>query len=234
MEFIGLDIGTTGAKALLADERGRVLGKGYAGYGLISDGPRIEQRAGDWIEGGAKAVRQALEGRDPSRVAAVAVSAQGASTAAFDAGGRPIGNAITWMDARAGAEAAELADALGSEYIYRNTGWRINPALDAAKILYMKRSGKYPGAKHFYSTAEYVNLFLAGNPVCDPTCAAIRQLYNVPGGCYDERILRAAGILTGELPEVLPAGALIGAVMKKSKGKANPNILNEIFTKLLS
>jgi len=212
MQFIGLDVGTTGAKALIVDERGSVLGKGYAGYKLISEGRCVEQRADDWTECGSAAIRQALEGRDVSQIAAVSLSTQGASTVAIDGCGQPIGNAVTWMDYRAITEANELAELLGDDYIYRNTGWRMNPALDAAKIMHMKRSGEYKNVKCYLSTVEYVNLFLTGNPVCDPTNSSIRQLYNVPGGGYDSRILDAAGLRYDELPEILPTGALVGKI----------------------
>lgn len=216
MYLIGLDIGTTGAKALLVDERGGVLGKGYLGYKLISDGCRVEQRADDWTECGSNAIRQALEGRDASQVCAVSLSTQGASTVAVDKQNRPVGNAVTWMDSRAKAEAAELANLLGNDYIYRSTGWRVNPSLDAAKILYMKRSGNYNDARYYLSTIEYMNLFLTGNPVCDPTNASIRQLYNVPGGDYDSKILDAIGLSRDELPEIMPTGALVGTITSEA------------------
>jgi hypothetical protein len=63
MYFIGLDIGTTGAKAVLTDEKGNIAGKGYRGYPLISDGCKIEQRAQDWTTCGAAAIKDALDGR---------------------------------------------------------------------------------------------------------------------------------------------------------------------------
>lgn len=210
MSYIGLDIGTTGAKALLVDEDGTVLQKGYAGYGLISDGSCIEQRTGDWIECGAKAILQATALQDITKIEAISLSTQGASTVAVDAQGQPIGNALTWMDTRATKEAEELSSLLGHEWIYRRTGWRINPALDAAKIMYMKRQALYSGAAHFYSTLEYMNLFLTGNAVCDPSNASIRQIYDVQKRDYDDDILKAAGIRRAELPPILPTGALVG------------------------
>ena len=212
MNYIGLDIGTTGAKALLVNEKGTVLGKGYAGYGLISDGCYVEQPSEDWVECGARAIQVAINGQDVSGIAAISLSTQGASTVAMDAQNRPIGNALTWMDTRATAEASELAQCLGDDYIYKNTGWRVSPALDAAKIMYMKRSGAYRNAVRFLSTLEYMNLFLTGNPVCDPSNSSIRQLYHVGNHDYDDNILQTVGVTRKELPEVAPTGALVGFV----------------------
>lgn len=212
MLFIGLDIGTTGAKALLVDEKGVVHGKGYTGYGLVSNGCRVEQNADDWVKCGAKSIEKALTGINTKDIAAVSLSTQGASTVAVDAHNRPVGNAITWMDSRATAEAKALEKEPGDKYIYQNTGWRVSPSLDAAKIMYMKRCGDYASAKRFLSTLEYMNLFLTGNPVCDPTNSSIRQVFNIKTCDYDEKILDMIGVSQSELPPVKPTGAFIGSI----------------------
>lgn len=216
MKFIGLDIGTTGAKALMVDENGAVLGKGYSGYRLISEDCRMEQRPDDWTECGAAAIRQAIEGQDASSIAAISLSTQGASTAAIDANNRPIGNALTWMDTRAKDEASALAHRLGEDYVYRNTGWRISPSLDAAKIMYMKRNDAYNHAALFLSTLEYMNLYLTGNPVCDPSNASIRQLYCVSEHDYDDKLLDAVGLSRSELPPVISTGSLVGYITQSA------------------
>ncbi|MGI6161206.1 MAG: xylulokinase [Christensenellales bacterium] len=216
MNYLGLDIGTTGAKALLVDENGKVLGKGYAGYPLISNGDKIEQRADDWTDASASAIRQAISSHNASDIAAISLSTQGASTVAVDADLKPIGNAITWMDTRAKSEASTLSKRLGDAYIYNNTGWRINPALDAAKIMHMKRSKAYKKAKMYLSTLEYANMFLTGNPAIDPSNSSIRQLYNINKNDYDDSILAAAGISREELPKVSPTGELVGRITQRA------------------
>lgn len=216
MYIIGLDIGTTCTKALLADDKGNVLGVGSSGYPLISNGCKIEQRADDWIHASVLAVKEVLEGYDASKVAGIALSTQGASTVAIDEHGDFIGNALTWMDTRAEKEAKEIETELGGEYIYRTSGWRINPALDAAKQRYMKRDNTYAEAKKFLSTLEVLNRFLTGHAVIDPTNAAIRQLYNVEANGWDEKLLVAAHTKESELPEILPTGAKVGTLTKEA------------------
>lgn len=216
MYVIGLDIGTTCTKALLADDEGRVAAVGSSGYSLISKGKKIEQRAEAWIEASVLAIREALRGADASRVGGISLSTQGASTVAADEEGHFIGNAVTWMDTRSEKEAGELEEKLGGDYIYHTTGWKINPALDAAKLLHLKRDAAYRGAKKFYSTLEVLNDFLTGNPVIDPTNAAIRQLFHVENNDWDDRILDAAGLTREELPEILPTGAEIGRLTREA------------------
>ncbi len=218
MSYLGIDIGTTGAKALLINEQGSVLGKGYASYRLLTDGCKIEQRADDWTQCSASAIRQAIQNHDPASIAAISLSTQGASTVAIDAQRNPIGNALTWMDTRAKAEAIQLEESLGANYIYRSTGWRVNPALDAAKIMHIKQDASYQNVSLFLLTLEYMNLFLTGNPVCDPSNASIRQLYNISQQDYDQKILDAANIKRSELPEVLPTGSFVGYVTATAAG----------------
>ena len=216
MYFIGLDIGTTGAKALLVDEIGRVIRKGYRGYRVISDGAKIEQNADDWVVYGCASIRDAMEGTPPEKIAGISLSTQGASTAAVTRDGHPLGNALTWMDSRSQPEADELARALGETYLYRHTGWRITPTLDAAKILYFKRTLASGEPMIFLSTLEYMNLFLTDRPVSDPSNACIRQIFDINTGRYDERILSLIGARTDELPQILPAASLVGGLSARA------------------
>lgn len=216
MYVIGLDIGTTCTKALLADDKGNVLGVGSSGYPLISDGCRIEQRAEDWIKASVVAVREVLQGKDASKVAGIALSTQGASTVAIDKDGNFIGNALTWMDTRAEEEAKEIEEELGGDFVYRTSGWKVSSTLDAAKQRYMKRNPDFSDAVKYLSTLEVMNRFLTGNAVIDPTNAAIRQLYDVERNCWDKKLLNAARTEEQELPKVLPTGAKVGVLTKEA------------------
>lgn len=206
---LGIDVGTTCTKALLVDDRGAVVGHGSQGYALLSSGSCIEQRAEDWETAVLAAARQAVSGIDAARVAAISFSTQGGSTVAVDRAGSFIGNAWTWMDGRSAEEARAVARQAGEDYVYRTTGWRINPALDAAKLRRMKSMPEYAGAAQYLTTLEVVNRRLTGRAVIDPTNAAMRQLYSVEDNAWDPAMLAASGVLAEELPEVAPTGALV-------------------------
>jgi sugar (pentulose or hexulose) kinase len=212
MYVIGVDIGTTGTKAVVLDAKGTVIGYGWQGYQLYREGNHIEQEADDWWNACIAAVRQAVSSRYAQDVRAISLSTQGASMAAFDGKDRPIGRAITWMDGRAQDEADILASVLGDDTIYRTTGWRMAPWCDAAKIRYMKDHKKYKEAKKYLSTLEFINLKLTGKAVIDPTNAAIRELFNINTGAWDKNILDAVGITEAELPAILNAGQPLGAL----------------------
>ncbi|MBP3313848.1 MAG: Hsp70 family protein [Oscillospiraceae bacterium] len=207
---IGLDLGTTCCKALVVDELGNMIAQGSQGYPLISHGAEIEQKAEDWVSAASTAIRMALQDVKDAEVVAISLSTQGGSTVATDEKGDFIGNAWTWMDTRCTLEAEAVERALTDEYIYKTTGWKIDPSLDAAKILRMKSMEEYRSAKKYITTLEVVNRWLTGKDVIDPTNCAIRQLWNIEKNDWDEKILSQIGLSREELPPVMPTGAFVG------------------------
>lgn len=216
MYVIGLDVGTTCTKALLVDDKGKVVANHSSSYALISKGSHIEQDAEDWIKASVITISNVAEKVNKRDIRGISLSTQGSSTVALDAEGNFIGNAVTWMDTRAEKEAAEISEKLGEDYIYYTSGWKINPALDAAKIYCLKKDPQYSKAVLWLSTLEVMNLFLTGKAVIDPTNAASRQLYNVEQGCWDSKILEAAHIQTEELAEICPTGECVGELREEA------------------
>ncbi len=218
MLVIGLDVGTTGTKAIVVDEKGTVLSSGYQGYALISREGCVTQNAEDWWDAAVCAIRTALQSVNASDVRAIGISTQGASMLAARRDGTPLSSVITWMDTRAKKEAAVLSETIGKEAVYRKCGWLPNPSLDAAKILWMQKHDPttFAAADTFISTLEYINLKLTGNNCIDPTNAAIRQLFNMESGTWDNEILNLLGISSARLPKVLPVGSIVGTLTKEA------------------
>ncbi len=144
------------------------------------------------------------------------MSTQGASTAPVYSNGVPACNAFTWMDGRSQAESDELERLLGGNLVYRHTGWRMTPTLDAAKILHMKRTLQINKPVRYLSTSGYFNLFLTDRAVSDPSNACSRQLYNINTNQYDVEVLSAVGISYDELPKIRPTGERIGSITKQA------------------
>ena len=214
MLYIGLDVGTTAAKAVVVDRTGQICGKGYREYELSFPGEGlVEQNAEDWWAASVAAVREATAALpDRSAIRGIGLSTQGATMLAADENGNPLAPCLTWMDRRAVDEAQALADAVGAETVYKKSGWRVSPSCDAAKILWIRRHEPELFAKtaRFLSTLEFMNQRLCGRAVIDPTNAAIRQMLDIQTGQWDPAILAVLGITPDRLPEVLPVGAPVG------------------------
>ena len=214
MLFIGLDVGTTGTKAIVMDDKGKIYGKGYQEYELtFSDNGFVTQNADDWYQAAVTAIRAATANLpDAASIRGIGLSTQGATMLAVDTHGKPLGPAITWMDRRAEKQAADLGIQLGAEAIYHISGWRLSPSCDAAKIAWIRENDPqtFSAAHCFVSTLEYMNYRLTGQYVIDPTNAAIRQLFNIQTKDWDENIIQAVGVSREKLPWVLPTGAPVG------------------------
>ena len=215
MLVIGLDVGTTGTKALVVDDAGRTLASAYREYELkSSDGGAVSQNAGDWWDAVVYTVKTAAQKVFPEKISAIALSTQGASMLATDGEGNPLCEVMTWMDSRASKEVEKLEASIGTEEIYKKCGWPLTPAGDAAKILWLKSNKPevFDNAECFPSTIEFINKKLTGRFVTDPTNAAIRQLFNIKDCKWDSEILDAVGITAKRLPEVAAVGECIGAL----------------------
>lgn len=219
MYYIGLDIGTTAVKALVCDGKGNIVSHGQKIYELkTGSGGSVTQKACDWWSCSVYAIREACAGIDKSAVVAIGLSAQGASMTALDADGNDLIDAITWMDTTSAREACELDEIVGAEKIYRKCGWQNTSTGDAAKIRRIIKHMPQVSQKAaiYPSTMAYVNMYLTGRAVTDPTSAAIRILYNIEKQDWDGEILDAVGIGREKLPEVLPAGKYIGNLTCKA------------------
>ncbi len=213
MLVLGIDIGTTGCKVIAADETGEIAGVGYQGYGLVTGpGGRVEQDPQDWIQGMTSSVRQATKGLDVTRIAALALSTQAASSLLVDEMYRPLTPAITWMDSRSTGQRNAIEEALGGEFVYRTTGWRPHAALDMAKGRWLAdNEGEVFGqSRWFVSTLEYANQFLTGIGAIDPTNAAMRQLMDIGTKQWDKKLMACARIEARKLPPIRPSGDFLG------------------------
>lgn len=219
MLVIGTDVGTTGTKSVLANEKGEIIAGAYKEYELkSSDGGFVSQNAEDWWDAVVYTISELGKKHDLSEVCAISLSTQGASMLATDKCGKPLCDVITWMDARAVNEVEYLDQKIGTERIYEKCGWALSPAGDAAKILWLKNNmpDVFYNAACFPSTIEFVNHRLTGRFVADPTNAAIRQLFNIKDSKWDKEILDAVGISEDKLPEILPIGEKVGKLTADS------------------
>lgn len=212
--IIGVDIGTTGTKALLFRETGELIKTAYRGYEIISEKPGYaEQNPSDWYYAAAAAVKQCAELLEESEtVTALSISAQGGTTVAVDAAGIPVRRAISWLDRRAGKEAEELCRGKEEHYYYQNTGWRLNDGYNLAQIkwIYSHERALFDRTERFLSPLDYMNFCLTGRAVSDYTNEGITNMENLQTWDWDKSIFEDLPIKRENLPELEPAGTVIG------------------------
>src|SRR5712692_4084762 len=156
---VGLDVGTTGVKALAIDEEGRVLAKAEEPYPLSTPRPGwSEQDPEDWWRASQRAVA-ALPHAD-----AIGYSGQMHGLVVLDERERVLRPAILWNDQRTAAECVEIEERVGLERLIALTGNRALPGFTAPKLLWLRKHEPdvYARIAHILLPKDYVRLRLTG------------------------------------------------------------------------
>ena len=215
--IISHDLGTTGDKATLVSDEGRVVAAVTATYGT-DFGPRgkAEQDAGDWWDAVCRATRDLLEQAAvaPADVEVVSFSGQMMGAVLLDGAGTPVRPAIIWADTRSVAQSATLVERVGMERGYRITGHRLNPTYSLSKIMWVRdhEPEAFGRAEKVVLAKDYVAFRLTGVLATDPSDASSTNAYDQAAGRWSAELLDAAALPASLFPDVVASTAVVGRV----------------------
>lgn len=213
MAYLGVDIGTTGCKAVVFDESGRAVSTARRNYALASPQPGLWELDAEAVWQLTRAAIREAAGAAPGHpVEALAVSALGEAVVAVDSMGRPLAGAPVSADFRAGAEAAELEARLGRERIYEITGHPAGLIYSLPKMMWWRRQRPDLHARtwKYLCFEEYAFARMGLPPVTDHSLAARTLAFDSTALCWSAELLEVAGIDAGKLPDTAPSGTCIG------------------------
>jgi xylulokinase len=218
--LLGIDVGTTAAKAAAFDEKGQTIAVGQSAYQVYypQSGWAEQEPASLW-QGVITAVRQVVQKLSPnSKIAALGISSQGATTILLDNQDQPIRPAISWMDMRASSLVPAIENSLGSEAIYRAIGWPFDAWLPLAHLTWLRQNEpeNWTRTRRVGLVDSYLKLRLCGRLVTDPTLAGTTGLYDITGGDWQPRHLAHVNLFPEQLPQVAPSSAIIGALTEEA------------------
>jgi xylulokinase len=207
--IVGIDVGTTGVKAIAIDEDGTVLAKAEEGYPLSTPHPGwAEQDPEDWWH----ATQRALAALDAEPLA-VGLSGQMHGLVALDADERVLRPAILWNDQRTAAECAEIEAVVGFERLVALTGNRALTGFTAPKLLWLREHEPdvYSRIAHVLLPKDYVRLRLTGEHAIDVADASGTLLFDVARRCWSDEVCDALAIPHEWLPPVHESPEIAGA-----------------------
>jgi xylulokinase len=215
--LVGIDVGTTGTKAILADLHGTVLA--HAGQEYATAFPRsnwAEQDPDDWWRATCAVLPQifAQSGIAPARVAALSVSCQAPSLVAVDRDGRPLLPALIWMDRRTEAECDWLRANVDEETITGINGGRIDPYFLAPKLLWLQRQHPdlYARTHAVLQANGYVVQKLCGVFSMDISHGPLSLFFNSTKQTWSHELVAAMGLDLEKLPPVVGCMDIVGHV----------------------
>ena len=139
----GIDIGTSGAKAIVFDLGGTPLSSAYHEYGSTYPRPNwVEQDADLIVESAMMSMREAVarSGVSPDRIVSISLSAQRCCGIFLDENGRLIRPMISWQDNRPVEEIAEIAGTIPEAEYYRSTGFPNSTTWLLGKMLWVRKN----------------------------------------------------------------------------------------------
>jgi xylulokinase len=207
--FLGIDVSTTGAKALLIDERGAVVQTATTPLSLQTPMPLwSEQDPHAWWAGTAKSVREVLAaaGCSGSDVAAVGLTGQMHGLVLLDADRKVLRPAILWNDQRTGVQCDAIRERMGGRAnLVKLTGNDALTGFTAPKILWVREHEPevYAKARLVLLPKDYVRLRLTGSAAMDKADGSGTLLFDIAARGWSKDVLKALDIPADWLPPTL-------------------------------
>ena len=208
---LGLDLGTSSAKAVVSDTEGRVLAQAAAGYAVTSPAPGYaESEPAEWwgaVTGCAREAVRAAVRAGGGRPAAIGLSGQMHGLVMTAADGRALRPALLWADSRA----------TGSLRAYRQLGPKalarlanpLAPGMTGPLLMWVAEHERvaYRAARWALAPKDWLRARLTGEVHAEPSDASASLLYDVPGDRWDLEVVGALGLDAGLLAPLLPSAA---------------------------
>lgn len=216
---VSIDSSTTACKAIAWDERGQAMAEGRAAYPMLR--PKAgwaEQHADDWWTSACTAIKACVSQIDVARVEALGITHQRESFVPVDAEGRPIRDAILWLDERSRAQVEWLNDTFGSEALHQLTGKPPSMTQSLPKIVWLIQNEPeiVRDAHKFLDVHAFLVLRLTGEYRTSLASADPMGLVDMQGAQWAIDLIRDLGLREDQFVPMTPPGAVIGEITAES------------------
>jgi xylulokinase len=217
--LLGIDIGTSGTKALLIDasRNGKVIASSTKTYPLYTPKPLwAEQEPEDWWQATIAAIREILDESavDPSHIKGLGLSGQMHGSVFLDSNNNVLRPAILWCDQRTQAECDWIMDTVGRQ---RTVELISNPVLTgftAGKIVWLRNNEPelYNQVRKVLLPKDYIRFKLTGEYATEVSDASGTALFNVKKRDWAYEMLDAIGIPIDWMPKVYESPEITGRI----------------------
>ncbi|HKP83321.1 MAG TPA: xylulokinase [Pyrinomonadaceae bacterium] len=215
--LLGIDLSTTGAKALLIDPEGRVISSATTPLNLSTPFPLwSEQEPHEWWEATANSIRRALADANASgeNVSAIGLTGQMHGLVVLDQEGHVLRPAILWNDQRCGAECNEIRARVSLERLVQITGNDALTGFTAPKILWLETHEPevYSRIRHVLLPKDYIRYKLTGALAMDKADGSGTMLFDLRKRNWSSEILDALHLNAEWLPPTFEGHEVTGEV----------------------
>ncbi|MFQ5857669.1 MAG: xylulokinase [Anaerolineae bacterium] len=205
--LMGIDVGTTGSKALLIEADGAVKASATTEYPMSTPQPLwAEQNPTDWWAASVTSIQQVLKnsGVKPNQVAGVGLTGQMHGLVLLDAHGDVLRPCIMWNDQRTADQCAAITQQVGAEKVLQLTGNPVLPGFTAPKIVWVREHEPevYEQIAKVLLPKDYVRYRLTSGFFSEVSDASGTSLFDVGERRWSDDMLKAMEMPREWLPEV--------------------------------
>ena len=215
----GLDIGTTGCKFTVFDEKGSMAARAYQDYPVRRRTNAHEVDAGAILEGVYSVIAQ-LAGQYPD-IAGIGITSFGETFVVTDDSGEPLYPCMLYTDPRGSEQVRELCEKIDPVRAAEISGVKPHEMYSLPKLMWLKehRPAIYGKAGHVFLMEDFVVFHLTGQRMIDYSLAARTMGFDLRRLTWSEELFAAAGIDQSLMSEPVPTGTLAGVVTAKAAEK---------------
>ena len=211
--LLGIDLGTSSVKVVVASLTGQQLGVGSAEYPIQTPAPGwAVQDPEQWWNASCAAARQAIQMAGSTEVVGIGFSGQMHGPLLLDAKRRPVGGAIIWADQRGGAVLADIEARIGLSELAQRCGTAPAAGFLISTFVWLQRF--QPDTLREADVAllpkDYVRFRLTGEIGSDPSDAAATGLFDISAGEWAWDLIEKLELPPRVFPSLLPSAVLSG------------------------
>ena len=221
MYFLGIDTSTTSSKALLIDDKGKVIAVASSPHTLQTPRPLwSEQDPREWWDAVSASIRSVLEkaGISAESIGAVGLTGQMHGLVLLDETGQVLRPAILWNDQRTQSQCDEIHQIIGREKFIQITGNVALTGFTAPKILWVKenQADVYAKARHVLLPKDYIRYKLTGEYAMDKADGAGTVLFDLKSRDWSDEVLSALDISRVWMAQTFEGTQVTGSVTEQA------------------
>ncbi|AFM40077.1 D-xylulose kinase [Desulfosporosinus acidiphilus SJ4] len=219
--LMGIDVGTSCVKVILAQDSGKIVVSTNIEYPLLQ--PRegwAEQDPQQWWLATVSAIKKILStsGIDGNEIKAIGLSGQMHGAVLLDENYQVLRPAILWCDQRTGAECDWINEMIGAEKLVAWTGNHALPGFTAPKLLWLRKHEPeiYSRVRHVLLPKDYIRYCLTGELATEVSDASGTLLLDVSKRDWSKQMLSALELSEDWFPRVVESAVISGQVCKSA------------------
>jgi xylulokinase len=218
MNYMGIDIGSSGCKAAVFNEDGQQLSVANQEYDVIfTDDGGAELDSDKVMEKCYQVIQKCTSQVEKHSIKGLGISSQGEAFTAIGAQGQALCNAMISSDMRSQPSINKWLERFSEEKLYQITGHTAHPMFSLFKLLWQKENkpGVWKDAKMFLCFEDLLQLRLGLEPGIGWPLAGRTMMFDVRKHKWSDEILEMVGIDSKQLAKPAPSGSVVGKVAPK-------------------